>query len=88
MEPMNCTADVRKGSCEIWAPTPFPSFIQQIVAGITRLPESAVKVHITLMGGGFGRRAAPDFAVEAVEISKAVAAPVQVLLDARGRPAA
>jgi isoquinoline 1-oxidoreductase subunit beta len=46
---------------------------------VTGLPEERIQVHCTLMGGGFGRRLFADFVAEAVEISKAVGRPVQVL---------
>ena len=79
MEPMNATADVRPGSCEVWVPTQFPSMAQQVAGKIAGLPPEKVTVHITLLGGGFGRRAEADFVADAVEVSKAAGAPVQVL---------
>jgi CO/xanthine dehydrogenase Mo-binding subunit len=79
MEPMNATAYVRPGSCEVWAPTQFPSMAQQVAGKIAGLPPEKVTVHITLLGGGFGRRAEADYVADAVETSKAVGAPVQVL---------
>jgi len=79
MEPMNCVADVRKDSCEIWVPGQFPQFLQKAAAELTGLPLEAVKVHITYLGGGFGRRAEPDVGAEAVMLSKAVGAPVKVI---------
>jgi isoquinoline 1-oxidoreductase beta subunit len=79
MEPMNATADVGRGACKVWAPTQFPSMAQQVAGKIAGLPPEKVVVHITLLGGGFGRRAEADFVADAVETSKAVGAPVQVL---------
>jgi CO/xanthine dehydrogenase Mo-binding subunit len=79
LEPMNCTADVRKDSCEVWAPTQFPGLVRDEVVRVTGLPREAVKVHVTLMGGGFGRRIDPDYGAEAAAISKAVGAPVQIV---------
>ncbi len=80
MEPMNCTADVRADSCVVWAPTQNPAGIRESAARITGLPPEKIQVHITLLGTGFGRRAALlDFASQAVEISKAVAAPVKLV---------
>ncbi len=79
MEPMNCTADVRPDRCEIWAPTQHPQLVTAVVAQFTGLPAEKVKVNITLMGGGFGRRAMPDFVLEAVRLSKAASAPVKVI---------
>jgi isoquinoline 1-oxidoreductase beta subunit len=79
MEPMNCTAHVQPGRCEIWAPTQAQGFAQQTAAKLTGLPPEAVFIHTTYLGGGFGRRAEQDFLAEAVEISKAIGAPVKVV---------
>lgn len=78
MEPMNCVADVGAERCTVWAPTQSPGGVQQSVASMTGLPQSAVRVEVTLMGGGFGRRANTDYASEAAAISRAVGAPVQL----------
>jgi isoquinoline 1-oxidoreductase beta subunit len=79
MEPMNCTARVRPDSCDVWAPTQSPSSAQQVAAKLTGLPMEKVRVHTTYLGGGFGRRSETDFVAEAVRLSKAVGAPVQVI---------
>jgi isoquinoline 1-oxidoreductase beta subunit len=79
MEPMNCVADVRADRCEVWAPTQNPQQAKRTAQSITRLPADAVAVHVPLLGGGFGRRHQPDFVAEAVQISKSVGAPVQVV---------
>lgn len=79
MEPQNCTAHVHADSAELWAPTQVPQDVQEAVAGAIGLKPEQIKVHITLMGGGFGRRLFADYAVEAAQVSKAVGAPVQVL---------
>lgn len=79
MEPMNCTAHVRQNSCEIWAPTQAQTLAQRVAAGITGLPQEKIIVNTTYLGTGFGRRAEQDFLAEAVEISKAVGAPVKVI---------
>ncbi len=79
MEPMDAVADVRPGSCEIWAGTQNANAVQAEAAKLLGLSESAVTVHTTLLGGGFGRRGRPDFALDAVEASRAARAPVQVL---------
>lgn len=78
MEPMNCAADVRADGCDIYAPTQFQTFSQNTGAKITGLKPEQVRIHTTYLGGGFGRRAEQDFITEAVELSKAVGAPVQV----------
>ncbi len=76
---MNCTARVRGGSAEVWAPTQAPTWAQADVAKALGLPQERVKLHVTFLGGGFGRRAMPDFPVEAALVSKAAGAPVQVV---------
>jgi len=78
MEPMNCTAHVRADWCDIWAPTQFQTVNQMTAGKIAGLQPERVNIHTTYLGGGFGRRAEQDFVIEAVEISKAVGAPVQV----------
>ena len=79
MEPMNCTARVRGGSAEVWAPTQAPTWAQADVAKALGVPQDRVKLHVTFLGGGFGRRAMPDFPVEAALVAKAAGAPVQVV---------
>jgi len=81
MEPLNCVADVKADSCEIWVGTQFQTVDAMTAAGITGLKPSQIKLHTTLLGGGFGRRAVPDahFVSEAVQVSKAVKSPVKVV---------
>jgi isoquinoline 1-oxidoreductase subunit beta len=83
LEPMNCTAEVKKDRCEIWAPTQCPEVAQQETAKMLGLPVDAVKVNITLLGGGFGRRLFADYVPEAVELSRATGRPVQVVWSRR-----
>ena len=79
MEPMNCTAYVHDGMCEVWAPTQSPQDVQRAAASIARLPVDKVIVNVPLIGGGFGRRLQVDYAQEAVHLSMAINAPVQVV---------
>ena len=79
MEPQTCVADVRADGCEVWAPTQVPDRTQETVARLLRIAPERVVVHTTYLGGGFGRRLETDFVVEAVQISKAISAPVKVL---------
>ncbi|HYT04681.1 MAG TPA: xanthine dehydrogenase family protein molybdopterin-binding subunit [Gemmatimonadales bacterium] len=79
MEPMNCTAHVRADDCDVWAPTQNQTRAQEVAAELTGLPKERVRIHTTLLGGGFGRRLEPDFVSEAVRLSKAVGAPVKVI---------
>jgi isoquinoline 1-oxidoreductase beta subunit len=81
MEPMNCVADVRADSCEVWTGTQFQTADRAAAAQITGLSPEQVNVHTMLLGGGFGRRAVGDCHMvrEAVEISKAIKTPVKVV---------
>lgn len=79
MEPMNCTAHVRADGVDVWAPTQGQTFAQLTAAQIAGVPPAAVKVHTTMLGGGFGRRFEQDFLAEAVTVSKEVRAPVKVV---------
>jgi isoquinoline 1-oxidoreductase beta subunit len=79
MEPLNATADVRPDRCEIWAPTQAQSGSQRTASKITGLPLDKIVLHTTFAGGGFGRKAQTDFVAEAVELSKRVKRPVQVI---------
>jgi isoquinoline 1-oxidoreductase subunit beta len=79
MEPVNCTAHVRGDSCELWAPTQIPAAAAASVASALDIPRENIKVHVTFIGGGFGRRLIQDYAVEAALISRDAGAPVQVV---------
>jgi isoquinoline 1-oxidoreductase beta subunit len=78
MEPMNTTADVRDGRCEVWTPTQVQRRAQQAAATGSGLPPERCIVHTTFLGGGFGRRLEADYVQEAAEVSKAVRRPVKV----------
>jgi isoquinoline 1-oxidoreductase beta subunit len=79
MEPMNCTAHFHNGECELWAPTQVPGAAAESVAQALGIQREHVKVHVTFLGGGFGRRLIQDYAVEAALISREASAPVQVV---------
>ena len=55
MEPMNCTAQVKDGRVEVWAPTQVPQMARAIAARVAGVSADQVTVHVTLLGGGFGR---------------------------------
>jgi isoquinoline 1-oxidoreductase subunit beta len=78
-EPMNCTAHVQRDRCDIWAPTQSQDAAREAAARITGLDYDRISVHTPFVGGGFGRRMTVDYVVEAVEISKALQAPVKVI---------
>ncbi len=79
MEPGNCSANYQGTKCELWAPTQVPQDCRDSVAQATGLDPDQVKVNVTLMGGGFGRRLEHDYAVEAALVSRATQSPVKVL---------
>jgi len=79
MEPLNATASVGEGRCELWVGTQNPEDLQKCVAQVLRLPRERIAIRMLRAGGGFGRRYYPDFAIEAAVLSKAVSRPVQVL---------
>ncbi len=79
MEPMNCTADVKTGGCDVYVGTQVQQLTQAVAAEAAGLKPSQVNVHTPLIGGGFGRRLEVDFVPAAVAASKAVGAPVKVI---------
>jgi isoquinoline 1-oxidoreductase subunit beta len=79
MEPMNCTAYVQKDRCDVWAPTQGQTDAQGVASQVSGLPPDKVYINTTLMGCGLGRRAAPDFVVEAVIASKVSGKPVKMV---------
>jgi isoquinoline 1-oxidoreductase beta subunit len=76
MEPINCTAQVEGGRVTVWAPTQAPGFARALAARVADVPEDAVTVHVTQLGGGFGRRLDVDFVGQAVRVA----------LETGGRP--
>jgi isoquinoline 1-oxidoreductase beta subunit len=94
MEPMNATAWVKKDSIEIWAGTQSQGPNQGILSHVGSVDPKKVKVNTMLLGGGFGRRFAPDFTIGATLLSKISGKPVKLVYsredDMRGyfyRPA-
>jgi len=78
LEPMNCTAYVRDNFCEVWAPTQNQEMSMDVTKEITDLDEDQIRIHTTLLGGGFGRRLETDYVTQAVTISKFMRKPVQL----------
>ena len=72
MEPPVATARIVDGRCEVWAPLQAPQAAVEIVARHLGLKIDQVRVNVTLLGGGFGRKSKPDFAAEAALLSKAM----------------
>ena len=79
MEPMNCTIVPTIGGCEVYVSTQGPDVFQDVVAAVLDLDRSAVRVHTTTIGGGFGRRIYPDIAIEAAHIARQFGGPVKLV---------
>ena len=80
MEPQNCTARIEDGRVDVWVPTQAPSLARRIAAKVASVPQHAVTIHTTFLGGGFGRRGEVDLVVQAVELAKSTAGrPVQLI---------
>jgi isoquinoline 1-oxidoreductase beta subunit len=80
MEPMNATALVKDGRCELWAGTQAPTLAKWFAAKGAGVPSERVTVHTPFLGGGFGRRAEMDVVVQAAQIAaKLPGVPVQLL---------
>ncbi|MGI9235235.1 MAG: molybdopterin cofactor-binding domain-containing protein [Woeseiaceae bacterium] len=79
MEPPAAVAEVSAdGSCEAWACTQNPQAAQDTVAATLGIDKSKVRVHVTLLGGGFGRKSKPDFIAEAAWLARESGKPVKV----------
>jgi isoquinoline 1-oxidoreductase beta subunit len=78
-EPVNATASYRDGKVEIWGPVQSVTACQEAVAEAVGCGVDDVAVHVTFLGGSFGRKIVPDFAVQAVHAAKAVGRPVKLI---------
>ena len=79
MEPPAALAVYRDGKVEAWAPTQNPQGAQDAIAAAVGVKKEDVTVHVTLLGGAFGRKSFPDFVVEAAVLSKKTGTPVKVV---------
>ena len=79
MEPMNYTADVRADSVRLYGPCQFQQLAVGLAAAAAGVKPEQVTIQTTFLGGGFGRRIDVDYVIQAVEISKAVGAPVKLV---------
>jgi isoquinoline 1-oxidoreductase subunit beta len=73
---MNCTAQFKEGRLTLWVPTQVPEMARAIAAQVAQLPLDQVELHVTLLGGGFGRRLEVDYVAQAVRVA----------LECGGRP--
>ena len=80
MEPPAASARITQGKCEVWGCFQSPQAARDLVAKRLGIPVENVTVHVTLLGGGFGRKSKPDFGIEAAVLSKAMdGKPVKVV---------
>ncbi len=77
METVNCTIDLKEDSCEIWSTSQVPFADLNFLSRFFDFPVEKIKLHVTRIGGGFGRRLGPDYTIEAAKIAKKLMRPVQ-----------
>ena len=79
MEPMNCTAWVHDDICEVWTGTQNPLGFAAEIAGVLDMDVEDVILHNQYLGGGFGRRAFPDYAIQAARLANEVHYPLKLI---------
>jgi isoquinoline 1-oxidoreductase beta subunit len=79
MEPLVALAEFKDGKATLWAPTQNPQAVQDIVSKELGIAKEDVICHVTLLGGGFGRKSKPDYVAEAAVLSKKMGQPVKVV---------
>ena len=79
MEPLNATAVVKDGFCEIWIGCQSPLSFRQAVADSLGFDVENVTLNNCFMGGGFGRKSRPDYAIQAAQLAAKVGRPVQLI---------
>jgi isoquinoline 1-oxidoreductase subunit beta len=79
MEPPVAVADFKNGKVEAWACTQNPQAVQDTVAKALGIKPEDVTCHVTLLGGGFGRKSKPDYVAEAAILSRQMGKPVKVV---------
>ena len=80
MEPPAASAQIEQGKCEVWGCFQSPQGARDLIAKRLGMPTENVTVHVTLLGGGFGRKSMSDFGIEAAVVSKAMGGkPVKVI---------
>jgi isoquinoline 1-oxidoreductase subunit beta len=81
IEPINCIAEIKEGKCEIWAGLQLPDWAVNTIAKDCNIAHKDIKVNLSLIGGGFGRRLRCDHAIEAIKIAKQIDKPVKLLWE-------
>jgi isoquinoline 1-oxidoreductase beta subunit len=79
MEPPAAVAEVQGDKAVLWTPTQNPQAVQDTVAAALGIDKKNVEVHVTLLGGGFGRKSKPDYCAEAALLARKVGKPVKVI---------
>ena len=79
MEPPAAVADVQGDKAILWTPTQNPQAVQDTVAAALGIDKKNVEVHVTLLGGGFGRKSKPDYCAEAAVLARKLGKPVKVI---------
>lgn len=79
MEPQNATVSVKGDQCEVWAPTQVPDWALGEIATYLQIPPENIRLNVTFLGGGFGRRLFFDSIMEAAYLSKQLQAPIKVV---------
>jgi isoquinoline 1-oxidoreductase beta subunit len=79
MEPLAAVAEFKDGKVVTWTCTQNPQAVQETVARAVGIKKEDVECHVTLLGGGFGRKSKPDYVAEAALLSKQVGKPVKIV---------
>ncbi|MGA3190283.1 MAG: molybdopterin cofactor-binding domain-containing protein, partial [Bryobacteraceae bacterium] len=79
MEPPAAVAEFKDGKVTVWTATQNPQAVQATVASAVGIKPADVACHVTLLGGGFGRKSKPDYVAEAAMLSKKIGKPVKVV---------
>lgn len=79
MEPLAAVAEFKDGKVVTWTCTQNPQAVQETVARAVGIKKEDVVCHVTLLGGGFGRKSKPDYVAEAALLSKQVGKPVKIV---------
>ena len=80
MEPQNCTVMMTEDRVKVWVPTQAPTMVAMAIHAYFGIPKDNIEVEMTMLGGGFGRRACIDFVLEAAQIAQLKpGVPIQVI---------